>query len=102
MNEQQIKLADHILALPVNDFVELQVCNNGHVLHDEPEIDTAVIQSIVREWGDLRSELIDQWIMNHAEHCGSHIPVGSVICPDVDTHCGWPLPAILAKPASLT
>jgi hypothetical protein len=37
----------------------------------------------------LERELVEQWWMNHAEHCGHSWPHPS------GAFCGWPLPAIL-------
>jgi len=48
-------------------------------------------QRVERETLELRRELMSQWLMNHAEHCGVGVPPWPH-----DGGCHWPIPPVLS------
>lgn len=54
------------------------------------------MQDLVSENLELKKQLVREWLINHAEHCGSQIPPW----PHSGI-CHWPLPEALAS-ASLS
>jgi hypothetical protein len=52
--------------------------------------ETEILEAIA-EIERLREELIDQWLSNHAEHCGARVPPWPH--PGI---CHWPMPEVLA------
>jgi hypothetical protein len=50
-------------------------------------------QDYLSELIDLRREVIHQWLVNHAEHCGA-----SLAQPfPHEGDCQWPLPSLIQK-----
>ena len=50
------------------------------------------IEELVAENVDLREQLMDQWLSNHAEHCGANVPPWPH--PGM---CHWPMPPALRR-----
>jgi hypothetical protein len=44
----------------------------------------------------LRTELLNQWLSNHAEHCGKEAD-GEAWNPLHEGDCHWPLPPVLGR-----